>query len=224
MPVTLVSIVVTPANITLGLGRTQQYLATGVYSDSSSADISSLVSWSSSIPLIASISGGGVATAQTFSSMGTVISATLGAVSGSTNLFTTTAFLTQIPRFRYFTTPASMFYINTARNITDRYDIAKFAEFVNPYSDVGVFDILCSYFFLKMPQILEGGELQVAGQENRSDLASYDIYTDTQQYWIVLNYNGLTDNDDIKSGMTLRYPLLADLETLYFQLVSLQRQ
>src|SRR5262249_12498648 len=81
---TLTSIAVTPANPTLTVGATQQFNATGTYSDSSTQSLTSQVTWASSNTSVATVSSGGVATAVTTGS--TTISATLGSVSGSTGL------------------------------------------------------------------------------------------------------------------------------------------
>ena len=61
-PPTLTSIAVTPANGTLTIGGTQQFTATGTYSDSSTLDVSNQVTWASSTPASATISGAGLAT------------------------------------------------------------------------------------------------------------------------------------------------------------------
>lgn len=55
---TLVSIAVTPPNATIGQGQTQQYTATGTYSDGSTADITATVIWNSSNTSVATISAG----------------------------------------------------------------------------------------------------------------------------------------------------------------------
>ena len=60
-PPTLTSIAVTPANGTLTIGGTQQFTATGTYSDSSTLDVSNQVTWASSTPASATISGAGLA-------------------------------------------------------------------------------------------------------------------------------------------------------------------
>ncbi|MEA3222260.1 MAG: Ig-like domain-containing protein, partial [Thermodesulfobacteriota bacterium] len=52
----LESIEVTPANLEIPLGHTQQFTATGTYSDSTIQDITTLVTWSSSAPSVATIS------------------------------------------------------------------------------------------------------------------------------------------------------------------------
>src|SRR5205807_2094730 len=63
--ITLLSIAVTPdasSNPSVPVGLTLQYTATGSYSDGSTADITSQVSWSSSNTGIATISTAGLAT------------------------------------------------------------------------------------------------------------------------------------------------------------------
>jgi trimeric autotransporter adhesin len=80
----LVSIAVTPADADLLLGAVQQYTATGTYSDHTTQDITATVTWSSSDTNVASIDGGGLATALALGSV--TISATSGSVTGSTTL------------------------------------------------------------------------------------------------------------------------------------------
>ncbi len=83
-PPTLTSIAVTPASPTIPNGTSQQFTATGTYSDSSTADITSSVTWASDTPAVATISAAGLAHGV---SPGTsTISATLGSVSGNTLL------------------------------------------------------------------------------------------------------------------------------------------
>jgi uncharacterized protein YjdB len=62
----LSSIVVTPAStVGLNVGATQQFIASGTYSDGSDAIIRSLVTWTSSDNNIATISAGGIVTGET---------------------------------------------------------------------------------------------------------------------------------------------------------------
>ncbi|MGA2813299.1 MAG: Ig-like domain-containing protein [Candidatus Acidiferrum sp.] len=87
--VTLESIAVTPASPSIAKGATQQFTATGTYSDSSTKNITGSVTWSSATTGVATITSGGLATGV---SAGTsVIKATLGAVSGATTLTVTPA-------------------------------------------------------------------------------------------------------------------------------------
>ncbi|MBX3300743.1 MAG: DUF4082 domain-containing protein [Nitrospira sp.] len=81
---TLSSIVVTPANSTISTGSTQSFTAIGTYSNGSTQNVTSQVAWTSSSTSVATISGGGVATAANAGS--TTISATLGTIIGSTPL------------------------------------------------------------------------------------------------------------------------------------------
>jgi hypothetical protein len=83
---TLISITLTPANASIPAGTTQQFTATGHYSDSSTQNLTALVTWSAAGA--ASITSSGLATAGASNGSAT-ISATLGSVSGSTPLTTT---------------------------------------------------------------------------------------------------------------------------------------
>ena len=86
----LVSIAVTPATPRSRLAPTKQFTATGTYSDASTADLTSSVTWASDTPSVATID----ATTGDATGVGpgtTTISATLGAVSGSTVLTVTPA-------------------------------------------------------------------------------------------------------------------------------------
>jgi hypothetical protein len=84
---TLSSIAVTPANPSIQNGAAQQFTATGTYSDASTKNITSTVTWSSLSTGVATISGAGLAAAV---GTGTsTIQAALGAVNGSTVLTVT---------------------------------------------------------------------------------------------------------------------------------------
>lgn len=87
-PVTLVSIAVTPANPSIAIAGTQQFTATGTYSDSSTDNITTEVTWGSSNTSVATIDeNGGDATALAEGT--TTITASLGGISGSTTLTVT---------------------------------------------------------------------------------------------------------------------------------------
>ncbi len=86
---TLLSIALTPAAPTLPSGSTRQLNATGTYSDGSRAALTTVVTWSSSDSLVATILSSGIATGQ---SVGVATaSATLGSISSSTTLTVTAA-------------------------------------------------------------------------------------------------------------------------------------
>jgi plastocyanin len=102
--VTLTSIAVTPADPSVPAGETEQFKATGTYSDNSTADITSQVTWASSATSVATISNssGSAGLAATEVQGSTTISATLGSVAGNTTLTVTPAVLQSIA-----VTPAS---------------------------------------------------------------------------------------------------------------------
>ena len=83
-PAVLQSITLSPQNATMGKGTTLQFTATGNYSDSSTQDLTSLVTWTSSDSNTVSINSAGLATGRQFGSV--TISAVLGSVNASTGL------------------------------------------------------------------------------------------------------------------------------------------
>jgi 6-phosphogluconolactonase (cycloisomerase 2 family) len=97
-PPELVSISVAPSDTTLAAGLSQQYTATGVYSDGTKVDISSSVTWASTVSSVAVISnsGGSTGMATAISAGGTTITATFGTIAGSTTLTVTGATLVSI--------------------------------------------------------------------------------------------------------------------------------
>jgi trimeric autotransporter adhesin len=85
---TLVSITVTPASPTVVAGQTQQFVATGSFSDGSTQDITIMSHWSSSVASVSTIANApSLAGLATTSGSGTaVISANSGGVSNSTTM------------------------------------------------------------------------------------------------------------------------------------------
>jgi trimeric autotransporter adhesin len=83
---TLQSIVVTPVSPSMAAGLSQQFTATGTYSDNSTQDLTGAANWNSSNPNVASVNSTGLASALTAGT--TTISATVLSVSGSTTLTT----------------------------------------------------------------------------------------------------------------------------------------
>jgi uncharacterized protein YjdB len=94
---TLVSITVSPTSPTVALGLKQQFQAIGNYSDLSTEDLTATVTWDSTVPGVATISNGASkGLASTFSTGQTTITATSGAIMGSTTLNVSTATLLRI--------------------------------------------------------------------------------------------------------------------------------
>ncbi len=91
---TLESIAVTPANPSIAKGLTEQFTATGTYSDNSTENLTSQVTWASATASVATITSAGLATGV---GVGTsTISAMLSGVTGSTVLTVTAATLESI--------------------------------------------------------------------------------------------------------------------------------
>ena len=95
---TLLSIAVTPESPSIAKGTTQQFTATGTYSDNSNQDITAQVTWASSITSIATVSNatGSKGLAIGANEGDTTISATLNAQKGFTTLTVTAATLVSI--------------------------------------------------------------------------------------------------------------------------------
>jgi len=93
-PPVLMSIAVTPTNPMIAKGATQQFIATGTYSDGSLGDLTSCAAWSSSSTTVASVSATGLAASA--GQGATTVSASVGSISGSTLLTVTSAALASI--------------------------------------------------------------------------------------------------------------------------------
>ena len=93
----LQSIAVTPANPTITAGGTLQFTATGTYSDNSTQNLTSLVTWASATPAVATITAAGLATGL---APGTsVVSASLPGFTGATLLTVNAAAGLQVTNF-----------------------------------------------------------------------------------------------------------------------------
>ncbi|MEO7209250.1 MAG: Ig-like domain-containing protein [Steroidobacteraceae bacterium] len=95
---TLVSIEVMPTNPSIANGLSDALQATGIYTDHSTHDLTSSVTWSSSVASVASVSNlpGSNGLATSASPGSTTINAAFGGISGSTNLTVTTATLVSL--------------------------------------------------------------------------------------------------------------------------------
>jgi uncharacterized protein YjdB len=82
----LVSIVVTPANSSIAKGTTRALTATGMFSDGSTADLTTSALWSSSDATIAPISTSGVATGQALGTVTITATDVVTGIAGMTKL------------------------------------------------------------------------------------------------------------------------------------------
>ena len=85
----LTSIAVTPASPSVAKGLTQQFTATGTYTDGSTANLTASVTWASATPSVATISSTGLA--QSLATGTTNITAALGSVTSPIDTLTVNA-------------------------------------------------------------------------------------------------------------------------------------
>ena len=104
-----------------------------------------------------------------------------------------------------------MFYIDNETVTNDKYDLAKFMDF----EENGVFDSLNSYLLYQIPSLPVAGYYTLRKEQNRPDILSYNIYGDTQYWWILLWYNHFLKPQDLKSGIKIKFPSLSAIEQLY---------
>ena len=104
-----------------------------------------------------------------------------------------------------------MFYIDLETTTTDRFDLAKFMDF----TEDGVFDPLNSYMLLQIPRLQTVGIYTIRKEENRPDILSWNLYGDTQYWWVLIWYNSILHPYDLKNGVQIKYPSLSALEQLY---------
>ncbi|MCP4680167.1 MAG: hypothetical protein GY854_32670, partial [Deltaproteobacteria bacterium] len=90
----LTAIEVTPVNSSIPMATNQQFVATGIFSDDSNQDLSGTVNWTSSVPAVATIADGGMATGVNTGVA--MITASFDGQSGSTELTVTAAALVSI--------------------------------------------------------------------------------------------------------------------------------
>jgi urocanate hydratase len=112
---TLVSIAITPANPSIAMGLTEQFTAIGTYTDNSTQNLTTQVTWASSNTSVSTISNaaGSQGLASSTAAGSTTISATIGSISGSTSLRVTSASLVSIA-----VTPANP---NIAKRLTAQF-------------------------------------------------------------------------------------------------------
>src|SRR5579864_8111167 len=86
-PKTLKSISVAPSTANIAAGATQQFTATGTYSDGSTANLSSTASWTVATPAVATINSNGLTTGVAAGS--SIVSASLSGIGGKASLTVT---------------------------------------------------------------------------------------------------------------------------------------
>lgn len=105
----------------------------------------------------------------------------------------------------------------SAQELAYRYDISNF---IRRTESTSYFDIVDSTFLNDLKSLKGMETYTVKFEANRPDLLSEAIYGSgiTQLWWIVMTVNGLRLPTEIKTNMTVQYPTLDQLESLYFKL------
>jgi Bacterial Ig-like domain (group 2) len=91
----LVAIAVTPANPSVAKGMTQQFTATGTYTDGTQAVLTSQATWASATPAVATLDASGLASGVSIGASN-ITAAFAGVTSPATSLTVTTAILTSL--------------------------------------------------------------------------------------------------------------------------------
>ena len=178
VPPGLVSIAVTPANQTVAPGLAVQFSAAGTFDDGSTRDITSSVTWSSSVLSVATIDAGGLATALSAGS--TTITAALGAVQGTATLtvigFASTGSL-NTARYAHTATLLNNGMVLMAGGVGSVTFLAS-AELYDP--TIGTFTAtgsLSTPRYVHTATLLNNGLVLIAGGFNSSGaLASAELY------------------------------------------------
>lgn len=109
---------------------------------------------------------------------------------------------------------SDQFFIDLNFVPIERFDMAQFYKYTDNY------DPLTSAFQNQLISLSPNGTYFIQGNDERPDIISYRIYKDTQYWWMLMMYNGLSDVYQIKSGVTISFPSISDLEDLLFSLKS----
>jgi len=186
-PPVLVSITVTPTNPSITTGTTQQFTATGMYSDGSMQNLTSTATWSSSTSGVATINASGLASATGTGQ--TTIKAASGAINGSTTLTVTVAVgfvpTGSLNTSRYYHT-ATVLNDGTVLITGGEENNSTFvasAELYNPVT--GSFTVAGSMITVRdwhTATLLNNGMVLIAGGANHGGtLASAELYDPTTE-------------------------------------------
>lgn len=106
-------------------------------------------------------------------------------------------------------------YIDIETEYIKRFDFAKFTAFENNNHD-----ILTSYFLDKIKDLPIRGVFTITYEEYRPDIISRKIFRDTQYWWLIMEYNNISNIFELTNGKELYYFSINELENLYFSLTS----
>lgn len=111
-----------------------------------------------------------------------------------------------------------MHFYDVEGDYKKQYDMGKFLPFVTGFSDV-----LQSYFFENLRSIPAQGKWQIQNGAGDPQLISYEIYGDTQYWWLLMAFNDVVSLDELTVGRVLVYPSLSEMTSLFFDLKARER-
>lgn len=106
----------------------------------------------------------------------------------------------------------------------DKQERYSMANLVKWDTSAGSYDALDSTFFQEIRALPLAGTKLILEDEFAPDLLSFLVYGGTHDFWqLLMVYNDLSAASDLTRGLVIKYPRLADIETLYFGLISRKR-
>ena len=102
------------------------------------------------------------------------------------------------------------FTIDLQNSYLTKFDIAQFVEDVDGFGERDVFTSRLLNVIYKLPK---AGERTVKLDEGkRLDLISYRLYNTTSLWWILAEYNRISDFRDVEAGQVMLLPDISSLE------------
>ena len=102
---------------------------------------------------------------------------------------------------------------NISNDVRKKFDMSHFMKF-----DSGWYDSMDSEFIDWILKQSPDGWYIVKEPDGRPDLVSYNLYGDTQYWWILLLYNEIICVDELKNGMEIKFINLIKMQNEYLQL------
>jgi hypothetical protein len=97
-----------------------------------------------------------------------------------------------------------------------RFDIARFL-----FSRDGYFDAASSYLIQNLPSLPMIGYYIIVDTPFRPDTFSFDIYGDTQFWWMLMLYNNIIDIRNLPQLTKINYFSLSDLDNMFSKMVGI---
>lgn len=97
-----------------------------------------------------------------------------------------------------------------------RFDMMRYMAFREGY-----YDAVSSYFLQEARMLPAIGLYKITDVPFRPDMISFDLYGDTQYWWLVMLYNDEIFLEKLTQGRKLSYFALGDLDRLFYSATRL---